>query len=805
MPRERSAIMGHAVTGVVQRLRNVLAVRDAAEQSDADLLSRFASKADAAAFEAIVRRHGPMVLGVCRRFLHDSADADDSFQATFAILFRKASSLSRPERLAGWLFQVAYRTARRARSLRFRDQARQLPMPDLAVESHVAEIVWRELQPIFDEELARLPEKLRLPVVLCFLEGRPKRAAAHLLGWPEGTFSCRLQQARELLRARLARRGVALSAGTLALALFEGSASAMVPAALISAITNSAALVATGTALPAPIAALTQGVIHSMFATKLKIVAAVAMAVGVLGGGTGWILQSAGNGTGSAFAGDSGPESGQTKSSPGSSVSQYELAALQKEIEAVTEQLKAAKEQLVYFDANVRIEEAGGGANKKQAIEQRDRHLKFIKEVEANLIKLRERAALMTNARKKLQIQKEDLRSEQAAEAKILAAKEDENALLKKQIEDLTAQLQVLQNRAEVNRARAADREKLAALDVLFAQAEADAKEAEGSLKQAETVLKQKELEFARFKDLLKLNQATKIDVDKALADLEGARAQLFFAQANLQAARAKAAPQEKNGIMTRPIKFIDVRAAADSLSKALNDPLTPLRITFDERTNTIFVQGPPDVLAKAKKLLEEMDKKEIVGRASTTPTDVLVEEADVRQREADLQVAKAKLQFKAVEAARFKELAAKNVIAQATIEKAVSDLAISEAEFKQAEAALDRAKAVLQRARERDRSQTERDAKAKEPAMAELKERFEWLQQMKKKGFVSEAEVNRGRVALAEARIAVELRAIVDLRQQDVSRMKQLLEKNAIGPDEVKKAVDALEAAKQRLNEWKQ
>ncbi len=304
-------MVGHTSYGMIQRLHNLLARAEGDEQSDRDLLSRFADQADADAFAAIVRRHGPMVLGICRRLLDDWADADDAFQATFAILIRKAASLSHPQQLAGWLFQVAYRTARRARAGRLRRQSRQVPLHEIPVEAPVADFVWRELRPIFDEEINRLPDKLRLPVVLCYLEGRTKLASAQALGWPEGTFSCRLQQARELLQARLARRGVTASAAALTTALAQASASAVVPASLISSTVESASLIAAGSAATAPVAALTQGVLHSMFMTKLKIVAALTLSIGVLGGGTGWVLRDGAGGR--AAAQQPGDNRSQTK------------------------------------------------------------------------------------------------------------------------------------------------------------------------------------------------------------------------------------------------------------------------------------------------------------------------------------------------------------------------------------------------------------------------------------------------------------------------------------------------------------
>jgi RNA polymerase sigma factor (sigma-70 family) len=302
----------HPGNGVVQRLHNLLALGVAAEQGDVDLLSRFTAHGDAAAFAALVRRHGPMVLGVCRRLLRDATDADDAFQATFAILVRKAASLSHPERLAGWLFQVAYRTARRARSARARRNSLELPLEDLPIDAPIAEFVWRELRPIFDEEVTRLPEKLRLPVVLCLIEGRTKRAAAKLLDWPEGTFSSRLQRARELLRGRLARRGVTVPSSALTLALVQGTTSTAVPFSLLAATAQSASLIATGLALPAPVVVLVNGVIHSMLITKLKVIAALALTVGIVGGGTGWLIQGGEGRSGSALAKQPGQMKDQT-------------------------------------------------------------------------------------------------------------------------------------------------------------------------------------------------------------------------------------------------------------------------------------------------------------------------------------------------------------------------------------------------------------------------------------------------------------------------------------------------------------
>src|SRR5215218_2930231 len=171
--------------------------------ADAELLARWCAAGDAGALELLVRRHGGMVLGVCRRALGNAADADDAFQATFLVFVRKARALARPEQVAGWLHAVALRVAHKARAERSRRREREVAIvdpPDLANPDPAAEA--HDLRRTIDEELDRLPEKYRLPIVLCELEGRTLEEAAQLLGWPKGTVAGRLSRGRELLRRR---------------------------------------------------------------------------------------------------------------------------------------------------------------------------------------------------------------------------------------------------------------------------------------------------------------------------------------------------------------------------------------------------------------------------------------------------------------------------------------------------------------------------------------------------------------------------------------------------------------------------
>jgi RNA polymerase sigma factor (sigma-70 family) len=253
-------------------LRNVLEHLRLADGglTDGQLLARFLDGRDEAAFAALVRRHGPMVLGVCRRVLGHEQDAEDAFQATFLVLARKAASVAKREAMASFLYGVAYRTALRAKAQAARRRAteRQVEeMPHPAVGPPEAQD-WR---PVLDRELSRLPPKYRAALVLCDLECKPRREAARQLGLPEGTLASRLATARRMLAARLAKCGVSLSGGALAVALAEG-ASAAVPAPWVHSTAKAATLLAAGqaAAVATPAALLMNEVLRAMLMTKLK-------------------------------------------------------------------------------------------------------------------------------------------------------------------------------------------------------------------------------------------------------------------------------------------------------------------------------------------------------------------------------------------------------------------------------------------------------------------------------------------------------------------------------------------------------
>jgi RNA polymerase sigma factor (sigma-70 family) len=242
--------------------------------ADEILLERFISQREEAAFAALVRRYGPLVLGVCRRVLHHEQDAEDAFQAVFCVLSRKAVAIRKRGAVGAWLHAVAHRIARRARADRGRRRMAETNLPDLPAAENSPVWVGRELRLILDEEVSQLPEKFRRTFVLCYLEGKTNEQAAAELGRPLGTVLSRLARARERLRIRLIQRGVALSGGTLAAVLSDEAMTATVSpnlthAAVRTAIAFWGGAPTAGGVVPAGVATLAQGFLNSSFRIKL--------------------------------------------------------------------------------------------------------------------------------------------------------------------------------------------------------------------------------------------------------------------------------------------------------------------------------------------------------------------------------------------------------------------------------------------------------------------------------------------------------------------------------------------------------
>jgi RNA polymerase sigma factor (sigma-70 family) len=258
--------------------------------SDDELLARFVRTGDEGAFAVLLGRYSPMVFGICRRVLRDRHEAEDAFQATFLLLVRKAASLRRPELLGNWLHGVAYRTALKARSRALRRAADALvsDVPAPAAD----DALWRDLRPVLDRAIDALPAKYRVPFVLCHLQGLTNRQAAQQLGCPEGTVATRLSRARERLRSRLARHGLGGAASAAVLGVGANALSAAVPSLLFVSTLRIAIACRLGTmAVPAAVAALTEGVGQAMRITNLHFILALIALVGTAVGGTAlWAL-----------------------------------------------------------------------------------------------------------------------------------------------------------------------------------------------------------------------------------------------------------------------------------------------------------------------------------------------------------------------------------------------------------------------------------------------------------------------------------------------------------------------------------
>ncbi len=246
--------------GVLSYLRHLLPTVDS-QLSDGELLRRFAVAGDQAAFTELLRRHGPLVWGVCRRVLRDAHDAEDAFQATFLQLARRAASLRRDGSLAGWLHTVATRLAGRAARAEQRRRRRDRVHAH-ATSTSADELTWRELQQMLDREIARLPEPYRQPLILCYLENRPQIEAAHRLGITPGVLRGRLERGRQKLRQRLEKLGLPLAA-TLLLTRTDP-----VPAALGETTCRMVFGVLTGGPVPRSVAILAAG---GTFAARLKL------------------------------------------------------------------------------------------------------------------------------------------------------------------------------------------------------------------------------------------------------------------------------------------------------------------------------------------------------------------------------------------------------------------------------------------------------------------------------------------------------------------------------------------------------
>jgi RNA polymerase sigma factor (sigma-70 family) len=273
---------GAQLENLLKHLYGLLPPQGTDRLSDAELLGRFSSSRDETAFAALVRRHGPLVLQVCQRLLHDPATAEDVFQAAFLVLARKGHTLRKPEAVGSFLYGVAYRLAHRARveAARRKDRERHY-LPGSAPDP-LAELSGRELLAVLEGELNRLPSKYRLPLVLCCLQGCTRDEAAEQLGLALRTLQRRLEQGRALLHSRLTRRGLALSSLLLGTLLSPPAASA-VPVPLFTLTMQTArAFAARSAGRPARAVVLAEGMLRTMYLTKVKVMASLMLTLALL-------------------------------------------------------------------------------------------------------------------------------------------------------------------------------------------------------------------------------------------------------------------------------------------------------------------------------------------------------------------------------------------------------------------------------------------------------------------------------------------------------------------------------------------
>src|SRR6266404_217558 len=269
---------------VMQRIRQVVVDADDPCESDADLLASFLSHSDSRAVSVLIRRHAPMVWGVCRRILLDHHDAEDAFQATFLVLLRKANTIKPRSMVGNWLHGVALQTALKARAMTMKRSTREKPMatvPDPAPKTTGD----HPMLAFLDEELNRLPEKYRVVLVLCDLQGKTRAEAAKELGWAEGTVASRLARGRQMLATRLGRRGTVVSAAAISALLANNVASAA-PASVVASTVQAAITIVSAKTMAAAglsqhVITLADGVVKTMLLSKLKLVC-VTLTIAVL-------------------------------------------------------------------------------------------------------------------------------------------------------------------------------------------------------------------------------------------------------------------------------------------------------------------------------------------------------------------------------------------------------------------------------------------------------------------------------------------------------------------------------------------
>jgi RNA polymerase sigma factor (sigma-70 family) len=280
-PRIKGLLMADTLLAALARYFSRRRPTPTEGDEDAQLLARFTAAEDRESLEALIHRHGPLVWRVCRRTLGRDDRAEDAFQATFLVLVDQARAIRKPESLASWLYGVAYRIARRARSRLVREGKSANPVPTAPTPDPAHEAAQSELGRIVEEEVARLPERLRAPILLCYWEGKTNEETAAQLGWPCGTVKTRLARARELLHRRLSRRGVTLPVGVLAVLLAPEGSKGALPATLSATVVETVRQTATGK-LATGAAGLARGFLRTAALTRFTVAFILTLLVGLV-------------------------------------------------------------------------------------------------------------------------------------------------------------------------------------------------------------------------------------------------------------------------------------------------------------------------------------------------------------------------------------------------------------------------------------------------------------------------------------------------------------------------------------------
>jgi RNA polymerase sigma factor (sigma-70 family) len=465
--------------------------------SDRELILRFVRTRDEAAFAALVRRHGPMVWGVCRRVLRHHHDAEDAFQATFIILARKAPTLRDPGRLQCWLYGVACRVAAKARTGASQRKSAE-PLIQEPLVGPGDELLGRETADVLDEEIARLPEKFRDPVIQCYLLGLTNEEAARRIGCPKGTIQSRLSTARQRLRDRLVRRGLTLSAATLT-ALAAGRGSAAEIAGSLYSSTLDRALTAASTCCAA--VALAQGVLLSMTLKKLATVALVLAVVITLAAGG--FVATMPFGSGSKVRADDGPKPAfggqESDKSKAAEVKPGQVEKAKAEVEDLYHQLEKMEEvwleeRLKAMRDQAQMEEAMGakeqghiakGQSLAESIRSATRDLRGLRMQEADQVNAGEAKEKIDQTRKQIA---EAEKSLDALTKEPLANDKNHSGVIFELRMKLTEQEEMINH---LNRKQAAARSRLQAI-IERAEDKVNRLEADGECPSQESALEKK-------------------------------------------------------------------------------------------------------------------------------------------------------------------------------------------------------------------------------------------------------------------------------------------------------------------------